>query len=139
MQRTITATWRRYDVERTAPLTTRTLMHVGRLDEELGRLAGDPNTPTAVDALGLHFLARLAGDADPLIAAVAGTERGLLLVAHGDCSRHEVVWDRDPAPVLNGLLAGGQPGDATAGRFRVVVSADLPGLISVEGAASATG
>src|SRR6476619_6663646 len=62
MQRTITATWRSYDVERTAPLTTRALPHLERLDEELARLARDPNTPTAVDALGLHFLAGLAGD-----------------------------------------------------------------------------
>ncbi len=132
MLRTIVTWWRRYDLERQVPLTSRLLEQCGRFESELGRLSRDPETPTSVDALGFHFLQRLSDDHDPLVAAVARTEHALGLVAHGNRSSHTIVWDRDPAPVLNALLAGDVPVAAARGEFRVVVSAELPALIAVE-------
>jgi hypothetical protein len=65
-------------------------------------------------------------------AAVASTERALVLVARGDPSRYVIAWDRDPATVLNALLAGRPPGAAVPGAYRTVVSRDLPKMIAVE-------
>ena len=130
MVRTIRAEWLRFDLGRVAPLTSAVLAQAGRFEAELTRLGRDAGTPAAADALGLYFCARHVADADPLVAAVAGTERALILIARGDQSQHEVSWDRDPAAVLNALLAGqvpaGEPGD-----FRVTVSKALPQLIEV--------
>jgi hypothetical protein len=132
MLQMITVWWRRFDLERLAPLTSRALTHEGRFEDALTRLGRDADTPAAISALAMHFLEQHAQDADPLIAAVASTERALTLLARGDRSAHEVCWDRDPAPVLNALLAGRQPGPTSPGDFRVTVSHDLPTLIAVE-------
>jgi hypothetical protein len=80
----------------------------------------------------MHFLEQHVRDTDPLIAAVASTERALTLIARGDRSHHAVVWDCDPVPVLNALLAGHPLGPAEPGDFRVTVSRDLPALLAVE-------
>jgi hypothetical protein len=132
MIRTIRARWLRFDVERYAPLTSGALAHAGRLEAELTLLGRDSSTPSGVDALGLHFVERYTADAESLIAAVATTERALILLARGDQARHEVSWDQDPAAVLNALLAGEAPPTATPGTFRVIVSHALPQLIEVQ-------
>jgi hypothetical protein len=132
MLQMITAWWRRFDLERLAPLTSRALTREGRFEGALTRLGRDAATPVAISALAMHFLEQHVEDTDPLIAAVASTERALTLVARGDRSHHEVVWDRDPVPVLNALLAGHPAGPAAPGDFRVTVSRDLPALIAVE-------
>lgn len=132
MLQMITAWWRRYDVERLAPLTSRALTCEGRFEDALTRLGRDAGAPAAISALVMHFLEQHVADTDPLIAAVASTERVLALAARGDRSEHEIPWDRDPAPVLNALLAGHPPGPAAPGDFRVTVSRGLPGLIAIE-------
>jgi len=132
MLQMITAWWRRFDLERLAPLTSRALAHEGRFESALTRLGRDADTPAAIPALAMHFLDQHVEDTDPLIAAVASTERALTLLARGDRSPHEVRWDRDPVPVLNALLAGHPPGPAAPGDFRVTVSHDRPTLIAVE-------
>jgi hypothetical protein len=132
MVRTIRAGWLRFDLERCAPLTSSVLAHAGRFEAELTRLGRDPRTPPAVDALGPYFVGRYLADPDTLIAAVAATERALILVARGDRARQEVSWDRDPAAILNALLAGQVPPAATPGNFRVVVSYALPQLIEIQ-------
>jgi hypothetical protein len=132
MLRTIVTWWRRYDLERQVPLTSRLLEQTGRFESDLAQLARDAATPTSVDALGIHFLERLADDPDRLVAAVARTERALGLLARGDRSSHTILWDRDPAPVLRALLAGETLGDPAPGKYGVVISAELPGLIAVE-------
>lgn len=131
MLRTITSGWLRFDLKRAAPLTSAALVHAGRFEAELARVVCDPKTPSAVDALGRYFAETLVGDGDPLVAAVARTERALILIAQGDRSRHEIAWDRDPAPVLNALLAGELPGPAAAGDYLVSVGHELPGRIAV--------
>jgi hypothetical protein len=132
MLQMITAWWRRFDVERLAPLTSRALTHEGRFESALTQLGRDADTPAAISALAMYFLDQHSADTDPLIAAVASTERALTLLARGDRSHHEVRWDRDPVPVLNALLAGKPPEPAAPGDFRVTVSRDLPALIGVE-------
>jgi hypothetical protein len=132
MLQLITTWWRRFDLERLAPLTSRALTCQGRFEEALTRLGRDADTPAAISALVMHFLDQQAQDADPLIAAVASTERALTLVTRGDSSRHEIRWDRAPAPVLNALVAGHPPGPAAPGGFCVTVSRDLPTLIAVK-------
>jgi hypothetical protein len=132
MLRTISTWWRRFDLERQAPLTSRALAHAGRFEDAIAQLGRRSDTPTAIDALGMRFLEHHARDADPLIAAVASTERALTLAGRGDRSRHRIAWDRAPAPILNALLAGDAPGEAAPGDYCVVVSRDLPTLISVE-------
>jgi hypothetical protein len=131
-QRMIAGWWRRFDVERLAPLTSRALSHAGRFEDALTRLGRDPDTPSGMGAVAMHFLMQHVEDDDPLIAAVASTERALTLVSRGDRSRHEVSWDRDPAPSLGALLAGRPPERGAPGAFRVSVSGDLPALIAVE-------
>jgi hypothetical protein len=132
MLQMITAWWRRFDLERLAPLTSRALTHEGRFEDALARLGSDADTPAAISALAMRFLEQHTEGTDPLIAAVASTERALTLVARSDLSQHEVLWDRDPAPVINALLAGHPPGPVAPGGFRVTVSRDLPALIAVE-------
>jgi hypothetical protein len=132
MIRTIRTRWLRFDLERYAPLTSSMLIHAGRFEAELTQLGRDPGTPSAIDALGLHFVERHITDTDTLIAAVAATERALILLAHGDRTQHDVSWDQDPAAVLNALLTGQVPPAPTPGNFRVVVSHFLPQLIQVQ-------
>jgi hypothetical protein len=132
MLQMITAWWRRFDLERLAPLTSRALTREGRFEGALTRLGRDADTPAAISALVMRFLEQHVEDTDPLIAAVASTERALTLVARGDRSQHEVRWDRDPMPVLSALLAGGQLGPAVPGDFRLTVSHDRPALFTVE-------
>lgn len=132
MLRTITAWWRRFDLERLTPLTSRALTHRGRFEDAITRLGSQVDVPSAISALAMHFLEQHVRDTDPLIAAVASTERALTLVARGDPSHHLVVWERDPVPVLNALLAGHPPGPAEPGDFRVTVGHDLPTLLAVE-------
>ncbi len=139
MLQMITAWWRRFDLERLAPLTSRALTREGRFEDAVTQLGRDADTPAAISALAMHFLEHHAQDTDPLIAAVASTERALTLLARGDRSHHEVFWDRDPAPVLNALLAGHPLGPAAPGDFRVTVSRDLPTLIAVERRGDLTG
>jgi hypothetical protein len=79
----------------------------------------------------MRFLEQHVADADPLVAAVASTERALALVGRGGRSHHEVVWDRDAAPVRIALLAADPPGSAEPGDFIVRVSHDLPALLAV--------
>jgi hypothetical protein len=131
MLQMITTWWRRFDLERLAPLTSRALTGQGRFEGALTQLGGDAATPTAFSALVMYFIERHIEDADPLIAAVASTERALILLARGDRSRREIAWDREPAPVLNALVGGHPPGPAAPGDFCVIVSRDLPGLIAV--------
>jgi hypothetical protein len=133
MVRTIRASWLRFDLQRYAPLTSGMLTHAGRLEAELAQLGRDPGTPSAIDALGLHFVEQHLADTDPLIAAVAATERALILLARGDRTQHEVSWAQDPVPVLSALLASQSPPASTPGNFRVVVSHLLPELIQVQG------
>jgi hypothetical protein len=132
MLQTITAWWRRFDLARSAPLTSRVLTRAGRFEDALSRLGSDQATPSGTTALAMHFLEGYAGDADPLVRAVASTERALALVARGDRSEHRVCWDRDPTPVLNALLADGPLQPAVPGDFRVTVSSSQPALIAVE-------
>lgn len=132
MLQMITAWWRRFDLEQRAPLTSRALAHEGRFEDALTLLGRDADTPAAISALVMRFLEQHIEDADPLIAAVASTERALTLIARGDRSHHEVLWDRDPTPVLNALLAGHPPEPAAPGDFRVTVNRDRPALIAVE-------
>jgi len=138
MIRRITAWWRRFDLERLTPLTARALTNAGRFDDELARLGTDPHTPSTIDGLTAYFLEQQIRDTDPLIAAVASTERALSRVSRGDRTRHEVIWDRDPVAILNALMAGRPPDRAVAGHFSVTVSADLPTRIAVDRIGPAT-
>lgn len=132
MLRMIAGWWRRRHIEHVAALTSRALDQAGRLEEAMAWLNSDPDTPAAIDALGMRFLERYAQDPDPLIAALASTERALTLVSRGDRSRHEIPWDRSPAPVLNAVLAGREPpSEVVHGDHMVVVSCELPDLIAV--------
>jgi hypothetical protein len=88
-------------------------------------------TTTGTAALALHFIERRLADPDPLIAAVAATERALALVAQGDGARHEVRWPCDPVPVMTALLARQPIGPAEDGVFSVIVSHGLPELLAV--------
>ena len=137
MQRMIAGFWRRFDVERLAPLTSRALTHAGRFEDALANLGRDPETPAGMAAVATHLLERHMRDPDPLIAAVASTERALTLVGRGDSTRHEIPWDEDPAPVLGALLAARPLERGTAGAFRVLVSSELPTLIAIESPPSA--
>jgi hypothetical protein len=132
MLQTIVAWWRRYDVERAAPLTCCALAHAGRLDAAIALLVDEGDVPRSIDVLGMRFMERVAEDEDTLMASIAATERALTLVARGDRTRHEIAWDRNPAPVLNAVLAGAAPPDGDPGEFRVLVSSELPEMIAVE-------
>jgi hypothetical protein len=132
IQRRIAGFWRRFDVERLAPLTSRALTHAGRFEAALAGLERDPDTPPGMAAVAMHLLERHTQDSDPLIAAVASTERALTLVTRGDSTRHEIPWDVDPAPVLGALLAARRPERGAPGAFRIVVDGGLPTLLAIE-------
>ncbi len=80
--------------------------------------------------LFLQEVARLEGG---LVGSIARFELALVAVHGGSPGPHVIEWDRDPAPVVDGLLEGRWlAGEAKRGRYRIVVAADLPGLLSIE-------
>jgi hypothetical protein len=124
--------WRRYDLERLAPLTTRALTNAHRFDDAVEHLGRDPDLPAGSGATTIHFLQRHVNDADPLIAAVAATELALTRAGAGDQTARTIAWPCDPWPVLDALLARRAPREAPYTPFTLTVSRSVPGWLLAE-------
>jgi hypothetical protein len=88
----------------------------------------------AIEDLRVAFLDRQVGGSDRLAAAFAGLERGLLAARAGQPGRVEITFEVDPRPVLDAVIGRSPlPGpELPAGRFRVQVSSDIPGLMRID-------
>jgi hypothetical protein len=130
--REIVARWEAFDIRRACPLTAAALDHEGRFDELIGAVPFGSSSAFAESRSAL-FLEEVATREGGLVGRIARFELALLAVRRGDPGPHTTEWDRDPAPVIEGLLQGRWlAGEAARGRYRVVVSSDLPGLVSIE-------
>ena len=124
--------WRRYDLERLAPLTSRALTHLDRFDAAVLALGRDPSLPTGSGALAIHFLLLHVDDADPLVAAIARTEVALTNAGAGDEQTHEIAWPCDPWPVLGALLGRRPPTPGPDAAFTVTICSRLPGWLRAD-------
>jgi hypothetical protein len=130
--REIVARWEAYDIRRSCPLTSAALDHAGRFEQRLRETAFGSSSAFAESRSAL-FLDHVAVREDGVISSIARFEDALLRARRGDASRYVIEWDRDPAPVLEGLAQGRWlADDAQHGRFRTVVSADQPGFVTVD-------
>jgi hypothetical protein len=130
--REIVARWEAFDIRRSCPLTAAALDRNGRFDE-LIRAVQFGSSSAFQEERSTLFLEEVDRREGGLFGSIARFELALLVVRRGDPDPHAIEWDRDPAPVIDGLLEGRWlAGEATRGRYRIVVSADLPGLLSIE-------
>jgi hypothetical protein len=130
--REIVAQWEAYDVRRSCPLTAAALARTGRFDE-LMRTVPFGSSSAFVEARSALFLEEVARREGGLIGSIARFEQALLAVRNGEPGPHVIEWDRNPAPVVDGLLEGQWLAEEAArGRYRTVVAADLSGLVSIE-------
>jgi hypothetical protein len=123
--RDIVASWEAYDVRRSCPLTAIALSRTGRFEEAVRGISFGASS-AFLESRAMRFLDEMARDGDALIAAVARFELALMRVRQGDARQHVIEWDRDPAVIINGLLAYRWLADqAPRGRYRTVVTGDL--------------
>jgi hypothetical protein len=133
--RDIVASWEAYDVRRSCPLTAIALSRSGRLEEAV-RSVSFSLSSAFLESRAMLFLDEIGRDGDALIAAVARFERALMCLRSGDTRRHVIEWNRDPGVIINGLLEGcWLAADAPPGRYRTVITGDLPEpVIEISGA-----
>jgi hypothetical protein len=117
--------WRTLGVQRGCPLTSRLLMRLGRLEHVVSDFVATQSIPPYIEDLSQAFVTWLGSDDDPLLAAVARFESGLMRVKRGDQNRFVVEWPAEPYAVLGSLLENGQLPE-TGGRWWTVASAALP-------------
>jgi hypothetical protein len=130
--REIVARWEAFDIRRSCPLTAAALDDGGGFDD-LVRAVSFGAAGAFVESRAELFLSEVVRREDGVVGRVARFELALALVRRGDPGRHTIDWDRNPAPVLDGLASGrGLDREPSRGRFRTVVAADLPGLVQIE-------
>jgi len=130
--REIIAAWEIYDVRRSCPLTACALEQDGAFEQTIATIRFE-STSAYLDARRGLFLDAVARSGEGEIAAVAQFERALHLVRAGDPNTYEIEWGKDPTVIINGLLEHQWlADDAAEGRYRTIVSAQLPGYVAVE-------
>ena len=120
--------WRAHGLERFCVLSATWLKRQGRFDADIGRFVARGEFSADIAEAGQQFLRHLAGDADPLVGALARFELALHETRLDPTETRTLDWPCDPRPVLAAIL--GQSGDMTAdgsGPQRVTVSRSLPG------------
>ena len=122
--REIIASWRELLLRRACPLTFALLVQRGRLDVALRELAAR-HLSSYVEAAACTFLAAFAGDADPLVAAVARFESAVIETRHGSDAEFTIDWPCPPDEAIERLIAG-QPVDdlLPAGRYTMTISSE---------------
>ncbi len=68
-----------------------------------------------------------------MIGSVARFERALIDVRRGERQPRTVEWDRDPTPIINGLLEGRWLAAlAKRGRYQTVIDPSLAELVRID-------
>jgi hypothetical protein len=129
--REIVARWETFDIRRSCPLTAAALDRSGRFDE-LVHASSFGDGGAFVESRSRLFLEEVARRESGVVGSVARFELALALVRRGDSRRHVVEWECDPAHLIEALAAGERAVEPRPGRFRTVIAADLPGLVSIE-------
>jgi len=129
--REIVARWETFDIRRSCPLTAAALDRSGRFDELLAA-SSFASGGAFVESRSRLFLEEVARRENGVAGSVARFELALTLVRRGGTERHVVDWDCDPAGLLEALATRDFDAKPHPGRFRTVIAADLPGLVSIE-------
>jgi hypothetical protein len=132
--REIAGWWRGVAIETNCPLTTAVLRRPGVFDEAVRRFTSRPDVSPFYEQQAGLFLEEMSRHDDPLIASVASFERAVLDVrVFGQGGRQVVEWEHDPYAVLASLTLGTPLDEERCrGRYRTVISPDLPGIFRVE-------
>ena len=131
--REIVLWWRKLGLARSCVLTTRALRQKGVYDATVRSFVRAHQISPYAEELRQAFLAAMALQPDPLIAAVARFEEAVAGVKRGDAARYEIDWAHDPAAVLAALTREFPlEEERLRGRFRMVVERDGPGIVRVQ-------
>lgn len=135
--REVVLSWRAFDVKRYCRLTSSLLKQRGVFDQAVARFAATANLSPFIERLGEAFLEMMSWDSDPLTAAVARFESGLIKVTAGDTGEYAVDWPTDPRPVLLSLRDD-RPLEAVTilDPHQTLISGRYPGLVRFAAAPS---
>jgi len=129
--RDILAHWQAFDVRRSCPLTARALGHLGQF-EQVVREVPFATADAYLDSRSRLFLDHVARRGG-MIGSVARFERALIDVRRGERQPRTVEWDRDPTPIINGLLEGRWLAAlAKRGRYQTVIDPSLAELVRID-------
>lgn len=132
MVREIATWWRIFDLERYCILTSRLLKQRGDYETTVDRFVKTHTISPFINELSEAFLKDLGGSEDRLLGEVALFELALTRVKRGDPSTYTLDWEHDPVAVLTGIVNGIDfEEDKTSETYRVIVSANLPGMFSI--------
>jgi hypothetical protein len=124
--------WCRQTVTIEAPLTSRLLARLGRLDLATAELSRRDDLTPFRSAQAAQCLSGLRSDPNALLAALANFESQLLAVAAGAEQGPLVTeWPCDPYEALDALLGGGPLPATDDGIHFTEVSSAIPGLFRV--------
>ena len=103
MLREIALWWRCFQISAECRYTTRLLQRLECFHETVAAYFETRPTPAFIEHLGRDFLDRLSAHEDPLVRAVAQTERHIGQLRFGEIPFVEVIWDRNPDSVFAAL------------------------------------
>ena len=128
MLREIVCWWREFLLSRDCRFTAALLQRRGDFAAKLEDFVRATPGSALIEQQAGNFLHYAAGDADPLVAAMARTELALMRSRRQPGYRVAVMWQHDPAPVFAFVLRGLSFEEAAiAGTFRFVADAAVPG------------
>lgn len=130
MLREILLWWRSFAVTRCCPLSSAILRRRGDFDAFVMHYVRDTRGSPYLDGEAEQFLSYTINDPDPLVAAVATTERALHRLRDDPGYRCVLRWCHDPAVVFAYLVNRIEFDEAAIeGRYLVRIAEDLPGGI----------
>ena len=125
--------WRMIAVEGTCTSLARLLKRLGRFEADAARFTREENVSPYAGRAAEQFLARLAGDADPLVAAMAAFERAVMTLRMRAVGAVTVEWDRDPNAVFAALSSQAPlPPPEPGARYRLTLDRSLDGMAQCE-------
>jgi hypothetical protein len=130
--RSIVLWWRELDITHFCPLTSRLLKAMGIFPQVVASYYAQCSFSPYIEVLGMHFLEVQSASDDPHIAALARTERALLLVMKGDPQTHEIGFTVNPLVLIEDLLQDRlSKSSFEPGHFRCLVGSQYPGCLQV--------
>lgn len=126
--RQISRSWNEFSLDRLCPLTCRLLRQGGELAAALTALAAAEVPSAFVEDLAAVFLGQQVRSPSAVVADVARFETAMLSLGLGLTTSETIEWQHHPDELLGPLVAGRPVADARPGRYRTVVSFELPTL-----------
>jgi hypothetical protein len=126
--REISRSWNEFSLDRLCPLTCRLLRQRGELTAALAALAAAELSSAFVEDLAAVFLEQQVRSRSAVVGDVARFETAMLSLGLGLTTSETVEWQHHPDELLGALVAGRPVADLPPGRYKTVVSFELPML-----------